>query len=175
MTHHTEDTLLARLTDLGIAYTLHRHPPLFTVEDSKALRGDIPGAHCKNMFLKAKSGDLVLVTCRENRSIRIRDLEKLIGLRKLSFGKPDLLLEVLGVTPGAVTPLAVVNDAEARVHVILDQQLFAEPLLACHPLHNEATVAISTNDIRRILSTTGHAVTEVDFDALEEKAKEAAA
>jgi Ala-tRNA(Pro) deacylase len=175
MTHLTEDTLLARLADLGIAVTLYRHPPVFTVEESQSLRGEQPGAHCKNMFLKAKSGDLVLVTCREDRMMRIRDLEKEIGLRKLSFGKPDLLNEVLGVQPGSVTPMALFNDHAHRLRFVLDAQMMQEDVLNCHPLHNAATIAISTADVLRCAEASGHTPMLVDFDSLEEKARQAAA
>lgn len=163
----TEQELLAFLSQHEIPVTVHRHPPLFTVEDSQALRGELPGAHCKNMFLKAKDGTFVLVTCEESRRIRIRDLEKQIGLRKMSFAKPEALMEHLGVTPGAVTPLAAINDTTKTVRVVLDAQLMAAEVLNCHPLHNEATVAMSTSDVRRFFALTGHQPVELDFDALE--------
>jgi Ala-tRNA(Pro) deacylase len=168
----TEADVLAFLASHDIGWTMHRHPPLFTVDDSQALRGDLPGAHCKNMFLKNKAGELVLVTCLEDRKIRIRDLEKVIGVKKLSFAKPDVLLEYLGVTPGAVTPLATFHDRERQaVRVILDAQMMQADILNCHPLHNAATVAISIADMRRFFTVTGHAPEEVDFDALEEQAR----
>ena len=113
---------------------------------------------------------MVLVTCREDRKIRICDLEKEIGLRKLSFGKPELLEEVLGVTPGAVTPMGLFNDTEKRVHFVLDAQMLDADILNCHPLHNEATIAISTSDLGTIWKATDHTPTIVDFDALEAKA-----
>lgn len=179
MTEHptppqAEADIAAFLTAHGIAWTLHRHAPLFTVEDSQSLRGDLPGAHCKNMFLKSKAGELILVTCLEDRRIRIRDLEKVIGSKKLSFAKPELLLEHLGVTPGAVTPLAAFHDNAAQsVRVILDAQMMQAEILNCHPLHNAATVAISIPDMRRFFIATGHTPEDVDFDALEEKASAA--
>lgn len=166
----TEADLLALLDTLTIPYTLHRHAPLFTVQESQAVSRDMPGAHCKNMFLKSKAGELVLVTCEENRKIRIRDLERAIGAKKLSFAKPDLLLAHLGVTPGAVTPLSIVNDTDRRVRVILDDQMMGADLLNCHPLHNEATIAISTPDLMRVFAHTGHQPERIDFDALEQAA-----
>ena len=171
----TEATLLAHLDAMDVAYTLYRHEPLFTVEQSSRLAHTMPGTHCKNMFLKAKSGDLVLVTCIETRAIRIRDLEKRIDLRKLSFGKPDLMQEVLGVTPGAVTPMAALNAAPGSIRVILDAQMMETETLNCHPLHNEATIAISTEDLDRVLRAAGHVPERVDFDDLERRAAEAAA
>lgn len=163
----TETDLVELLDELNIPFTLTRHEALFTVEQSQAAVRDTPGAHCKNMFLKSKSGALILVTCEENRRIRIRDLERAIGVKKLSFAKPDLLLTHLGVTPGAVTPLSVVNDTQNAVRVVLDAQMMNSDTLHCHPLHNEATIAISTTDLIRVFDHTGHMAELVDFDALE--------
>ncbi|QPH52569.1 prolyl-tRNA synthetase associated domain-containing protein [Pontivivens ytuae] len=163
----TEADLLAFLAEHDIPVSLHRHPPLRTVEESQALRGAQPGTHCKNMFLKSKKGELVLVTCEESRQIRIRDLEKAIGARKLSFASAERLMEHLGVSPGAVTPLAVLNDTDRAVRVILDAQMMQADVLNCHPLHNEATVAMSTSNLMRIFALTGHSPETVDFDALE--------
>lgn len=168
--HLSESDLTALLDDLGIPYTLYRHEALFTVKQSSTVAHTMPGTHCKNMFLKSKSGELILVTCIETRRIRIRDLEKAIGAKKLSFAHPDLLLAHLGVTPGAVTPLSVMNDRDRSVRVILDAQMMRTPTLNCHPLHNEATIAISTPDLMRVLDHTGHVPDLVDFDALEQAA-----
>ena len=172
MTHPPMDEagLLEHLARMDVPVTLYRHEPLFTVEQSSKIAHTMPGTHCKNMFLKSKAGELVLVTCIETRRIRIRDLERRIGTRKLSFASPDLLLTHLGVTPGAVTPLAVLNDRAGAVRVILDEQMMAGGTLNCHPLHNAATVAISTDDLLRVLHASGHAPELVDFDALEQAA-----
>ena len=152
----------------GLSWRHHTHPPLFTVEESRALRGDLPGAHVKNMFLKEKKGGLWLVTCLEDRRIRIRDLERAIGAKNTSFGKPDILWEALGVRPGAVTPFAVMNDTDARVRVVLDSAIAGgEGLVNAHPLHNAATTAITGDALMTFLSVTDHAPCVVDFDALE--------
>ncbi|MCP1336551.1 prolyl-tRNA synthetase associated domain-containing protein [Futiania mangrovi] len=152
-----EQALLARLSGLGITVTHHRHPPLFTVEDSQTLRGDIPGAHTKNLFLKDKKGRIYLVTTLEDRPIRMKALERLIGSARLSFGKPELLEEVLGVKPGSVTPLAVVNDREGLVDLVLDADLLAQGTVNVHPLHNEATLTMSADDLVRFVAENGHA------------------
>ncbi|MGF1503506.1 MAG: prolyl-tRNA synthetase associated domain-containing protein [Paracoccaceae bacterium] len=170
-----ETRLYAFLATHGIAWQHTTHPPLFTVEDSRALRGTIPGAHVKNMFLKEKKGGLWLVTCRETRQIRIRDLEREIGAKGCSFAKPELLWEVLGVRPGAVTPFAALNDTERRVGIVLDRQILGEAAIAAHPLHNRATTTIALADLRRFFALTGHAPLEVDFDALEARAAAQAA
>lgn len=170
-----EAELYAFLRELGVTWRHHTHPPLRTVEESRALRGEMPGAHVKNMFLKDKRGGLYLATCLEDRRIRIRDLERAVGAKGMSFGKPDLLAEVLGVLPGAVTPFALLNDRERRVRFLIDEALRAHDLVNVHPLHNEATTAIALADLDRFLAATGHAAEPVDFDRLEALAAEAGA
>ncbi|MEO1317092.1 MAG: prolyl-tRNA synthetase associated domain-containing protein [Pseudomonadota bacterium] len=170
-----QDGLYVLFERLGIAYTHHEHPPLHTVEESRELRGEMPGAHVKNMFLKAKKGGLALVTCLEDRQIRIRDLERAIGLKDCSFGKPDLLWETLGVRPGAVTPFALVNVSPGDIRFVLDEALTAQDLLNAHPLQNEATTAISSADFTRFLAHTGHDALILDFAPLEEAARAHAA
>ena len=151
-----------------IAYTHNTHPPLHTVEESKELRGDLPGAHVKNMFLKDKKDRLWLVTCLEHRKIRIRDLEKQVGSAKASFGKPELLWDALGIRPGAVSPFGLINDPGHRVRPILDQQMLDVDPINAHPLHNEATTTLSAADFRRFFAITGHDPLIIDFDALEQ-------
>ncbi len=165
-----EAELYALLEAHGIAYTHHTHPPLFTVAESQALRGELPGGHVKNMFMKDKKGAIWLATCLEDRRIRIRDLEKDVGAKGLSFGKAELLWEVMGVLPGAVTPFGLINDRAAqRVRVALDAQMLERDPLNFHPLHNEATTTISKDGFLKFLALTGHEPVLVDFDRLEEK------
>ena len=159
------------LHDHGIAFRHHTHPPLFTVEESRALRGELPGAHVKNMFMKDKKGAIWLATCLEDREIRIRDLEKEVGAKGLSFGKPELLWDCLGVRPGAVTPFGLINDREGRVNFALDARLTESETINVHPLHNEATTAISRDDLMRFVELTGHRAVIVDFDRLEALAR----
>lgn len=167
-----EADLYAFLEANGIGWTHWTHPPLFTVEESQALRGDLPGAHVKNMFMKEKKGGLWLATCLEHRRIRIRDLAKEVGAKDLSFAKPEVLWEALGVRPGAVTPFALINDPDRAVEVIVDAGLLESELVNAHPLHNEATTTISSDSLMRFFELTGHAARIVDFDALEAKAEE---
>ena len=163
-----ETELYALFQSHGIAYVHNTHPPLFTVEESKELRGNLPGAHVKNMFLKDKKDRLWLVTCLEHRKIRIRDLEKQVGATKASFGKEDLLWDALGIRPGAVSPFGLINDTGHRVQPILDKQMLEVDPINAHPLHNEATTTVSAADFRRFFEITGHEPLIVDFDALEE-------
>jgi Ala-tRNA(Pro) deacylase len=164
-----EAELYALFRSRGLGWTHHTHPPLHTVEESRALRGDLPGAHVKNMFLKDKKDRLWLVTCLEHRQIRIRDLEKEIGAQKCSFGRPELLEEALGLLPGAVSPFALINDPGHRVTAVLDLQMLEHDPINAHPLHNEATTAVSAADFRRFFEITGHVPVVIDFDALEAK------
>lgn len=169
-----EAELYALLEAHGIAFAHHKHPPLFTVADSQALRGELPGGHVKNMFMKDKKGAIWLATCLEDREIRICDLEREIGAKNLSFGKPDLLWDCLGVKPGAVTPFGLLNDREGRVNFAIDARLMEFETINAHPLHNQATTAISRDDLMRFVALTGHEAVVVDFDRLEALARERA-
>ncbi|MEM6489110.1 MAG: prolyl-tRNA synthetase associated domain-containing protein [Pseudomonadota bacterium] len=163
-----EAALYALFTALGIAWVHHDHPPLRTVEDSRALRGDLPGIHVKNMALaEKKSGALWLVTCREDRDFRIRDLERAVGAKSSSFAKPEAMLARLGVRPGAVTPFALIAPGAGDVRFVLDPAVLASETLNAHPLHNRATTAIAVTDFRRLLAHLGVAPLMPDFDALE--------
>ena len=150
------DDLLARLEALGIAHTTHRHPAVFTVEEARAHCGHLPGCHCKNLFLKDKKGQLWLVVARDDAAIDMKSLDRTIGAARLSFGRPELLAEVLGVVPGAVTPFALANDVEGRVNVVLDAVMMEAELVNYHPLTNEATTALSPQGLLAFLRSTGH-------------------
>ena len=165
--HATPENLMARLEALGIETETHGHPPLFTVEDSKALRGELPGGHCKSLFLKDKKGALFLVVTLEDRAVDLKWLRGRLGVKTLSFGRPELLMEVLGVIPGAVTPFAVINDTEGRVAVHLDRAMLEHAPLNYHPLTNEATTAIAPLDLVAFLEACGHPPRVIDFDAPE--------
>jgi Ala-tRNA(Pro) deacylase len=152
----TREALLAHLDGLGIETETVDHPPLFTVEESQALRGDIPGAHTKNLFLKCKKGTLWLVTALEETPINLKTLHHTIGSGRLSFGNADLLMEVLGLAPGSVSTFGVINDTAGRVTVVLDEGLMAHERINLHPLVNTATTGIGRSDLIRFLKATGH-------------------
>jgi len=154
----TPDDLFAYLDRLGIAHATVRHPPLFTVEESRALRGTIPGGHTKNLFLKDKKGALYLVVALEDAAIELKSLHRHLGANgRFSFGSADLLREALGVEPGAVTPFAAINDTIGRVAVVLDAAMMEHGTLNYHPLRNTMTTAIAREDLVRFLEATGHA------------------
>ncbi|RVD40658.1 prolyl-tRNA synthetase associated domain-containing protein, partial [Mesorhizobium sp. M4B.F.Ca.ET.019.03.1.1] len=120
----TEAELNAFLADLGIGVSTIRHPPLYTVADSQALRGEIAGGHTKNLFLKDKKDNFFLVTVDEEAEVDLKQIHHLIGAAgRVSFGKPEMLMELLGVIPGAVTVFGLINDSERRVKVFLDQEV----------------------------------------------------
>ena len=148
--------LFAFLDRLGIAHTTVDHPPLFTVEESRALRGKIPGGHTKNLFLKAKTGDLFLVVALEGARIDLKHLHQRLETGRFSFGSADLLRETLGVEPGAVTPFAAINDTKSTVSVVLDAAMMRHETLNYHPLVNTRTTAIGRDDLVRFLEATGH-------------------
>lgn len=153
----TRADLIAYLANLGINVPIVEHPPLFTVEQSQALRGKIAGAHTKNLFLKDKKGALFLVTVEETAAVDLKQVHHKIGASgRVSFGNPTLLMEVLGVPAGAVTPFGALNDTDGRVTVVLDAALAAEPAVNCHPLENTATATIATADLLAFLRATGH-------------------
>jgi len=153
----TPDDLFAFLDRLGIAHPTVRHPPLFTVEESQALRGQIPGGHTKNLFLKDKKGALYLVTALEDAAIELKSLHRRLGASgRFSFGTAEQLREALGVEPGAVTPLAAMNDTGNLVTVVLDQALMAHNVINCHPLRNTMTTSLARDDLVRFLEATGH-------------------
>jgi Ala-tRNA(Pro) deacylase len=161
-----EAELFARLDQLGITSQTFHHPPVFTVEEAKLLRGRLPGAHCKSLFLKDKRGQLWLIVCLEDRHIDLKRLEPLIGAGRLSFGKAELLQEVLGVVPGSVTPFGLILDADRRVKVVLDRQMLAETPLNYHPLRNDRTTQIAPADLLRFIEACGHIPMIIDFDTL---------
>jgi Ala-tRNA(Pro) deacylase len=153
----TPDDLFAALDALGIEHATVKHPPLFTVEQSRQLRGQIPGGHTKNLFLRDKKGALFLVVALENAVIDLKGLHRFLGASgRFSFGSADLLREVWGVAPGSVTPFGAINDVAHRVTVVLDAPMMEQALLNYHPLVNTMTTAIGRDDLVRFLDWTGH-------------------
>ena len=160
------DTLFARLDALGIAHATHRHAPVFTVDEGRDLKASMPGGHTKNLFLKDKDGAYVLISAEAHTQIRLNQLHRHIGTKRLSFGSPEDLLARLGVTPGSVTAFALINDTAGQVRFIVDAALLACDPVNFHPLTNTATTAISRADFRRFVEATGHDFESVDFSQL---------
>lgn len=153
----TPDDLFAYLAGLNIPVTTVTHPPLYTVADSQALRGEIAGGHTKNLFLKDRKDQYFLLTVEEEATVDLKTIHTLIGAAgRVSFGRPEALMELLGVIPGAVTAFGVVNDTEQRVKVFIDQALLGHAVINAHPLTNEATTSIAAQDLLRFVKATGH-------------------
>ncbi len=151
-----EQLLFERLKQLGIAWQLHEHDAVFTVEESVRLHESIAGAHTKNLFLKDAGGQFWLVTVPHDARVDLKALPAAIGSKKVSFGKPDDMERLLAVTPGSVTPLAAMNDVSGEVHVVLDSRLASEEWVHVHPLRNTATLGLSGPDLLRFLASFDH-------------------
>ncbi len=153
----TPDTLFAFLDRLSIPHKTVTHPPVFTVEEARALRGTVAGGHTKNLFLRDKKGRLFLVVAPEDATIALKSLHRVLGASgRFSFGSADLLREVLGVEPGSVTPFAAINDSAGRVEVVLDAAMMQHAVLNFHPLVNTATTSLAREDLVKFLAATGH-------------------
>ena len=161
-----EKPVLALLERLGIRTTTYTHEKVFTVAESEKVKADMPGGHTKNLFMKDKSGQLVLVCALHSTVLPLNQLHKALGCQRLSFTDAALLWEVLGVTPGSVTGLAVMNDIAGRVRLVADQALLDQEILNFHPLRCDMTTAISRADFLGFAAHTGHTVTPIDFTKL---------
>jgi Ala-tRNA(Pro) deacylase len=159
----TSEDLFARLGKLGIAVSTVEHPAVFTVEEARRHRGNLPGTFTKSLFLRDKKGAMWLVVCLEDRAVDLRGLAERIGAKHLSFGSPERLMRHLGVIPGAVSPFAVINDSARAVRVVLDRGVLAQDPINLHPLDNAKTTAIAAADLLRFLEAEGHAPELLDF------------
>lgn len=170
----TPDDLLRFLSENGIEARTYEHPPVFTVAESQALRGEIPGTNTKNLFLRDGKKTYFLVTLEENTAVDLKGLRGKIGARSgLSFASPEALYEHLGVRPGSVSLLALINDKAHQVQVFVEAGLLDAERINCHPLTNDKTTSLSAQDLRHFLAATGHTVSEVTLDAMETAAEAA--
>lgn len=153
----TPDELFAYLEGLGVEVTTVSHPPLFTVADSQAFRGEIPGGHTKNLFLKDKKDNYFLVTVEEDAQVDLKQIHHVIGAAsRVSFGKPEVLMALLGVAPGSVTAFGLINDEKGVVSFVIDRALTEHETINAHPLTNEATTSIKIGDLLAFVRATGH-------------------
>ncbi len=164
--HPLEPDLYARLDRLSLPYRTEEHEAVFTVEDGRAVKARLPGGHSKNLFLKDKAGEFVLISALGDTPIKLNRLHPHIGTKRLSFGKPDVLLERLGVVPGSVTVFSVMNDAEHKVRLVLDAALFEQEFVWFHPLRNTASTRMRPDDILAFVRDTGHDPLVLDLRAL---------
>ena len=155
--------LLALLDDLGIETQTIEHAAVATVEEADATHDALPGAHTKNLFVRDKKGRVFLVVVPSHVRADLKALHPILGAQgRVSFGKPDLLWELLGVRPGAVTVFGAANDAGGRVTVVLDRAVAEAGTVCGHPLENTATTAIGRDDLHRFLRHVGHEPMVVD-------------
>ncbi len=158
MTAATEKDLLKCFKELGIDYSIYRHPPFFTVDDCREYREHMPGGHCKCLFLKDKKGNMVLAAAHEDVRVDLKAQANTLGLGRFSFCNEERMIKVLGVTPGAVTPYALMNvteEARPSLTVVVDKIILAFPIVNFHPLHNEATVAVTPGDLLKFIRHFG--------------------
>lgn len=162
----TREDLLRFLAQVGVEPTTRDHPPIFTVGEGEDLKAAIPGAHTKNLFLKDGRGQFWLVSAESHASIDLKRLHTVIGSARLSFGKPEAMMETLGVTPGSVTAFGLINDVGHQVRFVLDRTLAEAGQLNFHPLTNTATTTVSGEGFRRFLAAIGVVPMVVDFVAM---------
>jgi Ala-tRNA(Pro) deacylase len=160
---YDRDRLLDWMTARGLAATTHDHAPVFRVEEGLDLKAAMPGAHTKNLFLKDKKGAVWLVSARQDTVVDLKRLPRAIGADRLSFGREELLWDLLGVRPGSVTALALINDPDARVTFVLDRALWEAEIVNFHPLTNAATTAMAQGEFRRFLELLERQPIVVDF------------
>lgn len=148
------------LDQLAIPYQRIDHPPVFTCEEASKLLPDLPAAKTKNLFLRdPKSERLFLVVSPEESRVDLKALAAKLGVKRLSFGSPERLDAVLGLTPGSVTLLAMVRDSEQAVELVVDETIWQAEQVQCHPLVNTATLIIRLDDVRRLLDHLGRQAT----------------
>jgi Ala-tRNA(Pro) deacylase len=153
----TFEELMQYLDNLGIEVSTIRHAPVFTVAEAQDLRGQVAGAHTKNLFLKDKKDNFFLVTVDEEAEVDLKSIHTKIGAAsRVSFGKPEKLLEYLGLVPGAVSLFGAINDTQHQVKVVLDESLMEHDVINAHPLTNDATTSIGRDDLVTFLKATGH-------------------
>ncbi len=162
----TRDDILSFLTGLGAAPVTTDHEAVFHVGEGEGIKDDIPGAHTKNLFLKDAKGRIWLISARDDTVIDLKRLHTVIGSARLSFGSADLMVEVLGVTPGSVTALALINDIERRATFVLDKALAEAGQVNFHPLTNTATTTLTQADFRKFLRSLEITPLVVDFLAM---------
>jgi Ala-tRNA(Pro) deacylase len=163
----TPEQLLAHLARLGIAAKTHHHPPVFTVAEAQALRGSLPGGHCKSLFLRDRDGGFWLAVLQEDRRVSVNALARALAAPRVSFASPEELMQHLGVIPGAVTPFGLINDIDRRVTPVLDAAMLRDhALLNFHPLDNTMTTAVTPNDLQRFIAACGHTPRLVELAGL---------
>ncbi len=160
------DTLIAHLDSLGISYELHHHKAVFTVEESQTIENDIPGAHCRNLYLRDKKKRNYLVVALNETPVDLKALPSHIGSDRLSFGSAERLFQFLGVKPGSVCPFSIINDTDHAVTLILDKDMMDKDIVNYHPLDNRMTVGLSPDDLLKFIDSCGHRPHIIDLKSI---------
>lgn len=152
----TPGDLFAMLDSLGIAYEVFHHEPIFTVAEGEHLKKNIPGVHCRNLFLRDRKKRMFLVVAANETALDLRKLQALLGSDRLSFGSPERLWTRLGIRPGSVCPFCIVNDHDGEVEIILDADMMQAAIVNYHPLDNAMTTGLTPDDLIKFIDYTGH-------------------
>lgn len=161
----TPDSFMAALTALNIPFDLYHHKAVFTVEESETVDANIPGTHCRNLFLRDKKKKNFLLVLQNATEVDINKLPPIINSARLSFGSADRLWEYLGVRPGSVCPFSITNDTDHKVKIILDKSMMETDLVAYHPLINTMTITVTPSDLIKFIESTGHEAHIVDLSS----------
>lgn len=148
--------LFKLFSSLNIAHETYNHAPIFTVDEGKDLKKHIPGTHGKTLFLTNKTGNYWLVVAKDDTKTDLKGLSKHLETKRFSFGKPDIMEAMIGVTPGSVTPFALINDKDVQLTVIIDQKLIDSDLVVFHPLKNDKSTVILSADLLTFIRACGH-------------------
>ena len=160
---YTEAQFLEFLDAQHIPYQRVEHPPVYTCEEAERLRPKLPGVSIKNLFLRDRQGAVYLVVTACEKKLDLKKLGQQMGAAKLHFGSEDKLWEVLGLTRGSVTVMGLINDAEHRVQLWVDAEIWQEDNFLCHPLVNTATLLLSKSSLERFFEISGHPINLVEM------------
>ena len=158
------EDLYKYLNKLDIKYELFEHEPHSTVKQSKRNRKNMKGFHLKNLFLRDKRKQNFLIVIQEDREVDLKGLPEKIGSSRVSFGSTDRLFEKLGVLPGSVTPLSIINNQEKDVHLFLDDRMKSQNKIFCHPLINDRTIALSYLGLKKFFDSLKVKVNLLNFN-----------
>lgn len=162
----TKQDLLDIFNNLAIKTETYEHEPLFTVEQALAVASHIPGAWCKNLFLKDSKNNVYLISAVHDTKIELKKLSKSIKAPELRFGSAESLKQNLNVEPGSVTPFGLINDRDHKVMVLLDSKLFEHEFISFHPLENTATTVIKPADLITFIKYCGNSLQIIDFSQI---------
>jgi Ala-tRNA(Pro) deacylase len=151
------DGLLELLERNGVRFQCERHEQVLNMQESETLELSLPGVRCKNLLLHDRQGRYYLIVTTANKSLDLSSVAKTLDSKRLSFASAERLFDLLGVRPGSLSPLALVNDRSGLISLVIDSDLIGEPILQFHPLENTATVALSKRDLEEFLLSIDHA------------------